>query len=94
MKKISSIALVLGAMLLVGTTNLSADEKCGAGKCGGAVEKVKKAKKDMPEKSKKYGKSLEKAKCCETPKTELKKKAPKMKCGTGKCGGEKVKESH
>jgi len=82
MKKLNLAAMLLGAALFVGlgTTSLSAGDKCGAGKCGSA-------KMEKPEKKCGAGKcgDAKKAKAskCGDAKKE-KKKA--MKCGTGKCG--------
>ena len=64
-------ALLLGATLVLGmgATTLSADMKCGAGKCGSSM-------KTQQKKDKKCGD----AKC--GSKKEAKKT---MKCGAGKC---------
>ena len=105
MKKFSLTTLLASAVLFVtmGTTALSAEAmKCGAGKCGAAMEKPACCKTPEGE--------LKKPACCEssaagkacTCETAVKcsckdknnctcpagKKAPKaaMKCGTGKCG--------
>ena len=73
MKVLKLAALILGVALFtgMGTTTLSADMKCGAGKCGGSMEKTPKVCT-----------SEENCKCdCEHS------KKGKMKCGSAKCGG-------
>ena len=89
MKKLNVAAMLLGATLFVGfsATSVSASEmKCGAGKCGGAMEKP--AKKAMKCGAGKCGGAEKKAK--KAMKCGAEKKAKKaMKCGTGKCGGKK-----
>jgi len=86
--------IVLGALLTVATASY-AGEKCGAGKCGGAMDS-KKMEKTMDSKcgSGKCGTSKDMKKetsKCGTGKcggsNEMKK--PDTKCGTGKCGGGK-----
>jgi len=82
MKKLSLASMLLGAALFtgVGAVSLSANGmKCGAGKCGGAMEKPTKKcgnAKKMPMKKCGAGKCGDEKKA--------KKKA--MKCGAGKCG--------
>ena len=91
MKKLHLIALLLGAALFtgMGTTALSADSKCGAGKCGKSMEKP--AGKCGGEKAAKCGANKKASKCGDAKKAAKcgnEKKAPKksMKCGAGKCG--------
>jgi len=89
MKKLNLTALLLGAALFtgIGAVSLSAsDMKCGAGKCGGAMEKA-----EMKCGSGKCGSSMKKGsmKCdkkCDMKMKEEMKKGDK-KCGKGKCGG-------
>ena len=91
MKKLNLMALLLGAALFtgMGATSLSAESmKCGAGKCGNAVNKsagkcgkALKAKCDSP-------KDCDTQKKCDNPKDcDTPKKVPQKagKCGTGKC---------
>ncbi len=82
MKKLNLWALLLGAALFIGfgATSLSADSKCGAGKCGDAKDMKHGAEK----KGMKHG-TEKKA----TAKCGDEKKAAKSKCGTGKCGDAK-----
>ncbi|MBU0721634.1 hypothetical protein KJ877_09855 [bacterium] len=91
MKKFNTAALILAGAFLVGLgTSVSAEDmKCGAGKCGKAMQMpASKCGADMKEKAK-----------CDLPKCDVEKKAegkcggqakeaPKkaMKCGNGKCG--------
>ena len=101
MKKLNLWALLLGAALFIGfgATSLSADSKCGAGKCGDAKDmKYGAEKKDMKHGAEKKGMKhgTEKkatAKCGDEKKATAKcgdeKKAAKSKCGTGKCGDAK-----
>lgn len=82
MKKLNLTALLLGVALFTGfgAVSLSAsDMKCGAGKCGGNMEKPMK-KGDM-----KCGAEM-KEKMKEKKKKMMEKKEA-MKCGKGKCGG-------
>ena len=108
MKKFSLTSLLVGAVLFVtmGTSTLSAEMKCGAGKCGAAMEKPACCKTPAGE--------LKKPACCESSAagktctcsaqvactckdtqncTCAAKKAPAaaMKCGAGKCGGSMAK---
>ena len=106
MKKFSLTALLASAVLFVtmGATTLSAEMKCGAGKCGAAMEKPACCKTPAGE--------LKKPACCESAASGKEctcpeaakclckdknnctcgvKKAPAMKCGTGKCGGSMAK---
>lgn len=101
MKKFSLMTLIAAAMLFItmGTTSLSAEMKCGAGKCGAAMEKPKCCKDKAGElkgQSCKDCKAVDckcapevKCTCADTSKCTCgAKKAPPaaMKCGTGKCG--------
>ena len=107
MKKFSLTALIAGAMLFItmGATSLSAEMKCGAGKCGAAMEKPK-CCKTPAENLKAPGCKCDVAADCKcgpevkcTCKDASKctcekgKKAPAMKCGAGKCGGSMGKSS-
>lgn len=93
MKKFNLATLLLGAMLFMGlgAVSLSAEMKCGAGKCGSS----------MQEPATKCGGDKAAAKCGAEKKTATKcggdkavtkcggeKQAPKAaaKCGAGKCG--------
>ena len=93
MKKLNLMALLVGAVLFtgVGATTLSAsDMKCGAGKCGNAMNKS--AKKDTKEAGKTCDSCADKkAMKCGSGKCGDAKKAPEkaMKCGAGKCGNVK-----
>jgi len=86
MTKLNLTAMLLGAALFtgLGAVSLSAsDMKCGAGKCGGKMEKP--AKKCGAGKCGDAKKAP--AKKCGAGKCGDAKKAPaKMKCGAGKCG--------
>ncbi|MEA3370368.1 MAG: hypothetical protein U9Q40_03440 [Campylobacterota bacterium] len=92
MKKLSLTALLVGAGLFVtmGATSLSAEGmKCGAGKCGKAMEKP--AGKCGGDKAAKCGANKKAAKCGDAKKASKcggEKKAPNKapKCGAGKCG--------
>ena len=94
MKKLNLTVLLLGAGLfaVMGATSLSAEGmKCGAGKCGKAMEKP--AGKCGGEKKTvtKCGDARSLAKCGKDMKSSKcgdEKKAPKKagKCGAGKCG--------
>ena len=98
MKVFKLSALLLGAALFtgIGVTTLSAEMKCGAGKCGSAMEKPSKCEdKDCKIKDcdgKKCDDAEKGTMKCGGEKGAMKcggdKKAPKkaMKCGTGKCG--------
>ncbi|MDF1875132.1 hypothetical protein JHD48_05245 [Sulfurimonas sp. SAG-AH-194-I05] len=76
MKKLSVLALLLGAMFFA--TNASAEMKCGGDMAAKTAQSEKPAcctTKPAP--------NMDKPACCEA------KAAPKkaMKCGAGKCGG-------
>jgi len=91
MKKMSLLALLVGAALFtgLGATSALADSKCGAGKCGGEVKKPAKEKCGAQKSGKcGDGKAMNPGKCG----TE-KKKSTQDKCGSkesapmqGKCG--------
>ncbi len=91
MKKSSLTALLIGAGLFIamGATSLSAEGmKCGAGKCGKAMEKP--AGKCGGDKAGKCGDAKKAAKCGKDMKSSKcggEKKAPNNapKCGAGKC---------
>jgi len=100
MKKLSVTTLIAGLVLAFATmtSSLSAEMKCGAGKCGAAMEK--KACCNIPGSLQAPNCEICKAadckcdtnvKCtCKDPSKctcGAKKKAPAMKCGAGKCGG-------
>jgi len=72
------MALVFGAMffMALGTTSLSAMDKCGAGKCGDA-----KPAPAMKCGAGKCGGDKNVTKCGGDKKAQ-----PAMKCGAGKCG--------
>ncbi len=76
MGKLKLSALLLGAVLFLGfgATSLSAEMKCGAGKCGSSMSKD----------SKKSKSKCGAGKCGDAKAT---KKA--AKCGAGKCGDAK-----
>jgi hypothetical protein len=102
MKKFSLLTLIAGAFLFVvmGTTSLSAEMKCGAGKCGAAMEKPKCCETKEGELKAPNCEICKAADCKCAPETKCTckdsakctcdagKKAPAaaMKCGTGKCG--------
>ena len=87
MKKLNLMAMLLGAALFagIGAVSLSANDKCGAGKCGSEMKepasKCGEAKcgdeKEAPEKK------------CGDSKCGDEKEAPEKKCGDSKCGDEK-----
>jgi len=86
MKKFSLATMLVSAALFTGVSavSLSANGmKCGAGKCGGAMEKpVKKSAAGKCGNAKKIP-----AKKCGAGKCGDAKKVKKvMKCGAGKCG--------
>ncbi|MGB5964090.1 MAG: hypothetical protein WBF77_10690 [Sulfurimonadaceae bacterium] len=93
MKKMSLMALLVGAALFTGlgvTSALAEEGKCGAGKCGSEMKKpadgkcgAKKSDKCGAEKSGKCGdgKAMVPGKCGGEKKAE-----EKGKCGAGKCG--------
>lgn len=110
MKKFNVTALIAGAVLFVsmGVTSLSAEAmKCGAGKCGSAMEKPACCKASTGElkklaccEAKAAGKECAcdaSAKCLCKDKSNCTcpagKKAPPaaMKCGAGKCGASMAK---
>lgn len=90
MKKLTTLALSLTAVLFMGTTTLSAsDAKCGAGKCGGVKQETPAMKCGGAQQAPvtKCGGAQQQA-----PATKCggkKEEAPAMKCGAGKCGGAK-----
>jgi len=86
MKALKLSAMLLGAALFLGlsSTTLSAEMKCGAGKCGGAKKEAPKSKCGA---GKCGGAEKKAAAKCGDAKKEAPKKA--MKCGAGKCGGNK-----
>ncbi|MCW8838306.1 MAG: hypothetical protein OQJ77_06020 [Thiovulaceae bacterium] len=79
MSSLKLSALLLGAALFLGmgATTLSADMKCGAGKCGSSMN-TKQEKKEMKRDNGK----------CGSEKREM-MRDDDMKRGDGKCGGEK-----
>jgi len=88
MKKMSLMALLVGAALFTGlgaTSALAEGDKCGAGKCGSS-----KPAKCGAEKKGKCGGAEKAAKCGAEKKAEKcggeKKPETKGKCGAGKCG--------
>ena len=109
MKKFSVTALIAGAMLFLtmGTTSLSAEMKCGAGKCGKAMEKpacCKTKAGELKAAACKVCKAVDckcgpevKCTCADTTKCtcDAGKKASKaaMKCGAGKCGSSMPKQA-
>ena len=82
MGKLKLSALIIGAVLFLGlgATSLSAEMKCGAGKCGSSM----KAPKSCGKTDCKCG---EKCDCGDNCKCGEKK--GEMKCGAGKCGDAK-----
>ena len=94
MKKLGLTALLAGAAFfaVLGTTSLSAAEKCGAGKCGTdkKVEKCGAGKCGTDKKAPKAAMKCGAGKCgtdtkaVETPKAAM--KCANGKCGAGKCG--------
>ncbi len=76
MKVLKLSALILGLALFtgIGATTLSADMKCGAGKCGSSMEAPKVCNSDENCKCDCHGKKGDK---------------DSMKCGSAKCGGDK-----
>ncbi|WP_455756920.1 hypothetical protein [Sulfurimonas sp.] len=90
MKKLNLVALILGAALFLGfgaTTASAQGMKCGAGKCGKAMEKPLKAGK-CTNKDCECGDNCQCGANCKCGKNGNSKKAAKasMKCGAGKCG--------
>jgi len=86
--KTKLLTLLAGATLFsaMGATTLSADSKCGAGKCGGQkTEKVAKcgAGKCGAKKAKKAAVKCGAGKCGAKKAAKPQKS---MKCGAGKCG--------
>ena len=100
MKKMSLLALLVGAALFtgLGATSALADSKCGAGKCGSEVQKPVKGKCGA-EKSGKCGdgKAMTPGKCGSSQPAKCGAEQ-RAKCGDGKamrpgkCGGEKKPE--
>ena len=91
MKALKFSTLLLGAALFLGlgSTTLSAQMKCGAGKCGAAMKAPKSCNDANCGTDKKCNCEKNGGTCtCEAHgKKETPKKA--MKCGAGKCGGNK-----
>lgn len=93
MGKLKLSALLLGAALFLGfgTTSLSAEMKCGAGKCGSAMQAPKACKTKSCKESKSCNKKGcecgENCTCGENCKCGENKAT--MKCGAGKCGNAK-----
>lgn len=94
MGKLKLSALLLGAALFLGfgATSLSAEMKCGAGKCGSSMKAPKACKSDKGC-GKKDCNCGEKCNCGDNCKCGEKKGTMKcgdskkaMKCGAGKCG--------
>jgi len=80
MGKLKLSALLLGAALFLGfgATSLSAQMKCGAGKCGSSMKAPKACgKKDC---------TCAKDKCTCGDNCKCGEKKGAMKCGAGKCG--------
>jgi len=85
MKALKLSTILLGAVLFlgIGSTTLSAQMKCGAGKCGAAMNVDKKVKGCLCtecDNDKCAAKKDANAKC------DCNHKKPAMKCGAGKCG--------
>ena len=90
MKKMSLLALLVGAALFtgLGATAALADSKCGAGKCGSEVKKPSQNKCGAEQKGKcGDGKAMTPGKCGAEKSSKCggeKKPEEKGKCGAGK----------
>lgn len=93
MSKLKLSALLIGAALFLGfgTSSLSAQMKCGAGKCGSSMQAPKacntKACKDSKSCNKKGCECGENCKCGDNCKCGENKAS--NKCGSAKCGSSK-----